>query len=355
MKFNKKSAYVFGALAILMMSLCSCKDIDETVPVDLSMDVINIVTVQPPDLITDDDTQKEDLTKITDVENNSETQALTVSIDEESDIVQAITLSTYEVSIGVGQSKMPMVTMLPANAADKSEFWVSSDENVATVDSKGNITAVGVGECIVKVTSGANMEVFADVKVYVTSQDVQTSGNADNNSDAEITYIQGILVVNKTYALPSDYAPGVSEKAANAYDKMQDAANAEGLNIYIASGYRSYDYQDGLYNRYVQNSGKEQADRFSARAGHSEHQTGLAFDLNSIDDSFKDTAEGKWVAAHCHEYGFIIRYPEGKESITGYMYEPWHIRYLGVDTATAVYESGLTLEEYLGITSAYND
>ena len=159
--------------------------------------------------------------------------------------------------------------------------------------------------------------------------------------------------MNKTYALPSDYNPGVDPDAQAAFDKMQAAAAAEGLNIYISSGFRSYDYQSGLYDRYVQRSGKAEADRYSARPGHSEHQTGLAFDLNSIDMTFADTDECAWVNEHCAEYGFIIRYPKGSESITGYMYEPWHLRYLGTENAKKVYDSGLTLEEYLGIDSKY--
>ena len=122
----------------------------------------------------------------------------------------------------------------------------------------------------------------------------------------------------------------------------------------MSSAFRSYDYQNTLYNNYVSWYGKEQADTFSARAGYSEHQTGLAIDVNTIDDSFAYTPEAVWLAQHAHEYGFIIRYPKGKESITGYQYEPWHIRYLGIETATAVYNSGLTLEEYLGIDSYYH-
>ena len=97
----------------------------------------------------------------------------------------------------------------------------------------------------------------------------------------------------------------------------------------------------------------EAADTYSARAGHSEHQTGLAFDLNSLEESFGETREGIWLREHCWEYGFIIRYPKGKESITGYMYEPWHVRYLGKSAAKSVFESGLCLEEYLNVTSAY--
>lgn len=257
---------------------------------------------------------------------------------------ESITLSTYEIQLTVGGKKMPIVTMLPADCPDKSEIWESDDTKVAKVDGYGNITGISEGSCTVTVTAAANKSVSASVKVTVTAPP-QTHG--------EPTYIDGILIANKTYALPADYAPGVQPEAEAAFKEMQSAAWNEGLNIWIASGYRSYEYQSGLYERYVNRSGKAEADRYSARPGHSEHQTGLAFDLNSIDDSFADTAEGKWVAEHCHEYGFIIRYPKGAEDITGYIYEPWHIRYLGKETAEKVHNSGLTLEEYLGITSVY--
>ena len=127
----------------------------------------------------------------------------------------------------------------------------------------------------------------------------------------------------------------------------EDVYKRQGYDLPTLSAYRSYDYQAGLYNDYVARDGKEAADRYSAQPGKSEHQTGLAFDIGQLDDSFGETPAGKWLAQHAHEYGFIIRYPKGKEHITGYMYEPWHVRYLGIDTATSVYQSGLTLEEYL--------
>ncbi len=169
-----------------------------------------------------------------------------------------------------------------------------------------------------------------------------------------ITYVNNILVANKTYSLPESYNPGdLLSECQKAFNEMKSAAAKEGLNIWNASGFRSYELQESLYKRYSDRDGKEAADRYSARPGHSEHQSGLAIDLNEITNAFKDTKEGKWVAANCHKYGFILRYPEGKEAQTGYMYEPWHIRYVGVDTATAIYNSGLCLEEYFGITSAY--
>ncbi len=271
-------------------------------------------------------------------ETTAETKAETAA---ENILPDGITLSTYDITVTVGGSQMPIVTMSPENCTDKSEIWTSDNEDIASVDNMGRITGKSAGECTVTVRAAANEDVSAQVKVTVTE------------TQAGLTYIDGILIVNKTYELPADYNPGVQPEAQAAFDRMQKAAWAEGLNIWIASGFRSYEYQSGLYDRYVNRSGKAEADRYSARPGHSEHQTGLAFDLNSIENSFADTAEGKWVAEHCHEYGFIIRYPKGSESITGYIYEPWHIRYLGEEKAESVYNSGLTLEEYLGITSKY--
>lgn len=169
-----------------------------------------------------------------------------------------------------------------------------------------------------------------------------------------VTYVDGVLIANKTYGLPQSYAPGdLADEVKEAFEVMKKAAAKEGLNLYISSGYRSYTRQQTLYNNYVSKDGKEQADTYSARAGYSEHQSGLCFDLNTIDDSFAYTAESKWLEKHAQEYGFIIRYPKGKEDKTGYQYEPWHLRYLGVELATKVYESGLCLEEYYGITSEY--
>lgn len=169
-----------------------------------------------------------------------------------------------------------------------------------------------------------------------------------------ITYVDGILVANKTYSLPEDYNPGaLLKECEKAFSEMKAAAAKEGLNLWNASGFRSYELQQSLYNRYCNRDGKEAADRYSARPGHSEHQSGLALDLNEISSSFANTKEGKWVEENCHKYGFILRYPKNKEAQTGYMYEPWHIRYVGTSHAERIYNSGLCLEEYFGITSVY--
>lgn len=184
-----------------------------------------------------------------------------------------------------------------------------------------------------------------------------------------IAYIDGHMIVNKTYSLPQNYQPTnpyqaiTEERCNNCIDKevmqafrlMQSDATSIGLNIYISSGYRSYSYQEGLYNRYSAVDGMEQADTYSARPGYSEHQTGLCFDLNTINDSFANTAEGKWINEKAYLYGFIIRYPKGKENITGYQYESWHLRYVGEELATMLYNNGdwITMEEYYGLSSHY--
>ena len=170
-----------------------------------------------------------------------------------------------------------------------------------------------------------------------------------------VTYIEGYLVVNKTYTLPSSYGNGLTNATIEAFNKMQAAAKVDGLNIYISSGFRSYSYQKTLYNNYVNRDGVTAADTYSARVGHSEHQSGLAFDVNTINDSFANTEEGKWLNDNCYKYGFILRYPKGKSDETGYQYEPWHFRYVGVELAEKLYNNGnwITVEDYFGITSKY--
>src|SRR5690606_37608630 len=132
-----------------------------------------------------------------------------------------------------------------------------------------------------------------------------------------------------------------------------------GKEMQIQSAYRSYGVQVNVYNGWVNQLGQAGADLTSARPGHSEHQTGLAVDISSVpavcalDQCFADTPEGKWLAAHAHKWGFVLRYPNGKTSVTGYEFEPWHYRYVGVDLATAMHETGIrTLEEFFGLPAA---
>lgn len=180
-----------------------------------------------------------------------------------------------------------------------------------------------------------------------------------------------IALVNKEYSLAEDYAPAdlvtvdvptildnpevnqLRLVAADALKLMFDKAANSDIDLHARSGYRSYQTQAQLFKSYSERNGEDAANRYSARAGQSEHQTGLVMDVTSesvnyqLEESFGETDEGKWISEHAHEFGFIVRYPKDGEAITGYVYEPWHLRFLGVDMATAVYQSGLSYEEFL--------
>lgn len=172
-----------------------------------------------------------------------------------------------------------------------------------------------------------------------------------------------LILVNKFYYLASNYVPddlvtiesqyGVGQplkkEVYEAYKEMWTNAKEEGLTLYINSPYRSYNTQSALYNNYAARDGYALADTYSARPGYSEHQTGLAFDVTSRTtnfDTFAYSNEYEWLQNHAHEYGFILRYPKGKEYITGYQYESWHYRYVGKEVATYIHDNDITYEEY---------
>ncbi len=174
---------------------------------------------------------------------------------------------------------------------------------------------------------------------------------------------ENLMLVNKYNKLNEKYAPKnlvtienkygyskkISKDAYDAYILMFNDAQKKNVSIYITSAFRDYNYQYNLYNNYVKSSGKKEADRFSARAGYSEHQTGLAIDISSKDTpytKFKGTDEYEWMLENCYKYGYILRYPEGKESQTGYMFESWHYRYVGKKVAEYIHRNNITYDEY---------
>ncbi len=189
------------------------------------------------------------------------------------------------------------------------------------------------------------------------------------------------VVVNKQHSLnPTSYAPNdlvvpdVPLRLAASAEQMHirkeleapmktmfaDAKTA-GFTLALGSGYRSYSYQKTLYDGYVRTMGQAEADRTSARPGHSEHQTGLAFDVEvtgakcHLEKCLGETADGKWIAANAYKYGFIVRYTETKEDVTGYDYEPWHLRYVGVELAAELHKQNVeTLEEFFNVSGGKN-
>lgn len=201
-------------------------------------------------------------------------------------------------------------------------------------------------------------------------EDIITQVNIGLDNDfyvnsTETTYLnKKYILVNKYNELSENYVPKnlveldtnyarsnmyLVDYAKEAFEKMAADAKSQDLTIKAMSAYRDYTYQKNLYNKYVSSDGQEKADTYSARPGYSEHQTGLALDIyNGTDDynQFATTKEYEWMQQNAHKYGFILRYPENKEYITGYTYESWHYRYVGTEIATYIYENNITFEEY---------
>jgi D-alanyl-D-alanine carboxypeptidase len=199
----------------------------------------------------------------------------------------------------------------------------------------------------------------------------EIKGAVDDN-DYLTNLLDPLILVNKSRALPRGYIPPdliepyipfafeenlpkrlMREEAALALELLFAKALADGIELLGQSAYRSYETQEAIFAYNARLHGEEEANKLSALPGQSEHQTGLAIDVTSrsvglgLDKSFGETPEGVWLQENADKYGFIIRYPKDKENITGYIYEPWHIRYVGIDVAKEIYENDLTLEDFL--------
>jgi len=271
-----------------------------------------------------------------------------------------VKLTTREIFLDyVGDVGISIIQVYPNGSTEKNEVWKSSDENIATVDSKGYITAKAPGECYVILSFDNNPNIEIEIKVSVadgagqpgnvTAAPLHAAPAPAEYANEGLHYIDGVLVANKEYLLPPDFAPGLDPTAEAQFNALCAAAAEEGYSIYMGSNYRSYEEQQELRDNFLNWYGQEYADNYAALPGESEHQTGLAIDCASWSGTFSETQEAVWLAEHAHEYGFIIRYPAGKEDITGYEHEAWHIRYVGSRIADEMYKSGQCLEEYLGI------
>lgn len=301
--------------------------------------------------------------------NNKTNKALTITLLTTSIIMTALVvwigLNGWDVTktlkqVGIGIEGEPQETPLETPDAVEEQEKVPKENDVTneteTEGQKDTETTTPTKEQQKPVTPAPKEEDKAQVTNKPPVNKNKSGYIEGQELPKEPTYINGILLANKQYPLPSTFAPGENTEARDAFDEMAAEAKLSGFNITAFSTYRSYEYQVSLYDRYAKKDGVEAADRYSARPGYSEHQTGLAFDIGEVNyekhwasSSFGDTEAGKWVAANAHRYGFILRYPEGKEAITGYMHESWHFRYVGKPASEEIFKRNITLEEYLGV------
>jgi len=261
---------------------------------------------------------------------------------------------------------------LATNHRDGVTFESSHPERIRVDAASGEVQVdeLAANGAVVTVTARRGGETAV---ARITIRDVLPAAVAVEGRDVPVVTNPDSLtvLVNKQRGLPKDYAPDdlvvpdvpfsfsgehekkhLREPAARALEALFRKAAEDGIELAAVSGYRSYGTQAAIFNWNVQTQGEEHARRYSAYPGTSEHQTGLAMDVSSrsvnyaLIEEFAETAEGKWLAENCAEFGFIIRYPNGKEHITGYAYEPWHLRYVGTDIARTIMAVGGTLEEY---------
>lgn len=252
------------------------------------------------------------------------------------------------ISVSKGNSIKIPVGIEPCNATNNIYKFMNVNKKYLKIKDN-EVTAIKSGTTKFNVVSNDG-KVNKEIKVTIrkTNYEVKLKDG--------IHYIDGIMLVNKTYSISKDYNPkDLLPETKKAYEKMKKAAKEDGVSLWIVSGYRSYDTQKIIYDNYVTANGKEKADTFSARPGYSEHQTGYVMDLNDATSNFEGTKAAKWLDKNAYKYGFIIRFPKGKEQYTGYKYEPWHVRYLGAMKATKIYKSGLSLEEYYNLESKYKE
>lgn len=379
----KKINLVYCLTLVVLLTSCGAKDLDK-----------------------DSNSTADNTTTLKSVTNNETISSTTVK-----KMVESLTAEQNTIELEVGETVQLTYSILPEklDAMYTNILWSSTDDTIASVDDMGNVTGVDSGICTVVATSENNPEVVLKFTITVngtvstvqivpgstfniptsefttitkatttvttlptleetyppdvTQEDVPTqneivSQSAFIDNTIEPKYIDNILIVNANYPLPQDYAPsgdatygenGLVAEVQQAFDLMNTDASNSGISLSINMGYISYDEQNTMYQNAVANHGNDYANHYVDQAGYSENQTGLSILLNSANETFDGTAEAQWIAENCYKYGFIVRYPQGKESVTGKGYRSYQIRYVGVDIATQMHTQGICLEEYLGI------
>lgn len=272
-------------------------------------------------------------------------------------------IDTQVPTISVSNDSWTVLRGTPVDVLSTVEVTDNSGENIgATID--GEYDPETIGQQILTLSASDSSGNKSEQKVYINVIDIEanmgdmtflTTTGHQAEIKGGILYVDGILIVNKSFGLPQDYGDGLEAPAIEAMNKMFAAASKDGYSLDTVTEYRSYNEQANLFEYWSVTAGEGPNTMSTVRPGHSEHQSGLAIDVDSTLTDFADTPEGKWLAANCQKYGFIMRYPEDKVEVTGCSWEPWHVRYVGTELAEKLYNGGkwITLEEYFGIPSRY--
>jgi len=231
------------------------------------------------------------------------------------------------------------------NIFENGKYYIKDNYN-RYKDYKNKNEQLEVDEVIKCVNSNVDYEFYTNIKdTDITKKELMLVNKYNNLKE---NYVPDLVEMSIIYSVPNQY---MDKEAYKYFKNMVNDALKEDISIYNISAYRSYETQNRLYSEYLVESGLESTDIKSARPGHSEHQTGLAVDINVANSNanFEKTKEYAWLIKNAYKYGFILRYPEGKTYITGYKFEPWHYRFVGIEAALYIYENDITFEEYYAV------
>ncbi len=227
----------------------------------------------------------------------------------------------------------------------KIDPYFNPELYIEYLEYKANNRDMSSEQVIVSVNMGLNKPFYTNINIIDSPNDQMVLCNKYNKLPDD--FVPGNLVqVPDGYYVNDGKDYRIDETVMSCFKSMADDAKDQGIGLKIISGYRSNDYQANLHKSSAARNGKEYADKYVARPGHSEHETGLAIDINSVSSHFENTESFRWLQDNAHLYGFILRYPKGKEHITGFGYEPWHYRFVGAQAANEIKEMDITFDEY---------
>lgn len=345
--FKKTTLLTLGATIFFTLSACDAGDLF-SMPQDKETAPVNTTGNEQNEQTTDNKEEKEDVITLP--------QGLLQKGDQGNDI-ESLQKALNELDYDLEETSQ----------FDDKTTWAITDFQFQ-ID---GLDITGIYDDKTKLALEAQFESDNQVKPG-DGLPLQKTTETDDGIEVTGNPYEVLVLVNKEHALPDDFTPDdlvipnvrfpftedlpkkqMRKVAADALEEMFDAADDKGLELFAQSGFRSFDRQEEIFAANVEKNGEEAANKYSARPGESEHQSGLTMDVTSADVGFDliidfgETPEGKWIEKHASDYGFIIRYPEGKEDITKYQYEPWHLRYVGEKAAKDIMDKSITFEEYL--------
>lgn len=320
-----KKYMMIGCILLLILSACSSKEQKELKEYGIT-----------------DTTSCENITVLKENEDGliKDKGSVYCAIDENN---QHLKQANHFVKAGYEAKRINEFFELPYYQDSLTDRYIAYDDGKMSVE-----------DVVTYVNIGLDQPYFTNVDTIQKTDDIGMVINKyhklpDGYEPSNLVRTPNACVIGKDYSCQSEPQYLVKE-VADAFQKLVDAAKREDINIKAIASYRSYDYQKNLYDYYANTEGKEYADQYYARPGQSEHNSGLAVDVTLNDENFNEIEQSKdysWLLDHMNDYGFILRYPEDKVSITGYEYESWHLRYVGTQVAKEIKEQGLTLDEYV--------